>query len=129
MSWILYNEVKMKLKSNGAPREFSTGAIRDTQEGKSPMELLPLDLLERVAFHYGLGAEKYGTDNWRKGQPQSVVVGSIMRHLTKYRQGETDEDHLAAIIWNALSLLNVDEYMSDNPAVFDEFGRYPSRKE
>ncbi len=70
-------------------------------------------------------AAKYGKDNWRQGQPQSASLASLERHLLKYRQGMTDEDHLAAVVWNALSLLNVDEYMKDNPDICDEFGRYP----
>ncbi len=50
------------LKSNGDPRQFSTGAVRDSDEGKPPLELLPMDLLARVAFHYGLG----GGEIWKR---------------------------------------------------------------
>lgn len=107
------------MKSTGEKRTFTTGAVRDSGEGKPRMELLPYDLLMRVATWYAQGAEKYGDNNWRLGQPQSVVIGSMMRHLTKYMMGHRDEDHLSAIVWNALSLMNSDVYYQDNPDVCD----------
>lgn len=116
------------MKSSGTKREFVTGAVRDSGEGKPRMGLLPFDLLARVAILYGEGADKYGANNWRLGQPQSAVVDSLLRHLTKYLMGMEDEDHLAAVVWNALSLMNVDEYMRDNPDVFDAFGSQGGKK-
>ena len=120
-----YAKITAALKSTGEPRVFSTGAVRDASTTKPPMDLLPQDLLARVAFHYGLGAAKYGIDNWRKGQPQNEVLASLERHILAYRKGDTTEDHLAAVVWNALSLLNVDEYMKDNADVYNIFGQYP----
>lgn len=116
------------MNSSGEKRTFATGAVRDSAKGKPRMELLPYDLLERVAEWYALGAEKYKDNNWRKGQPQSAVIGSLMRHLSKYMRGMTDEDHLAAIVWNALSLMNADTYHKDNPAVCDIEGWFENGK-
>lgn len=111
------------MKDSGSKRVFATGAVRDSAEGKPRMELLPLDLLmKRLSPWYAEGAKKYKDNNWRKGQPQSAVLGSLLRHLTKWQMGMTDEDHLAAVVWNALSLLNADEYYKDNPAVCDIIG-------
>ena len=98
------------IKDSGSKTEFSSGALRDNAKDKPPMELLPYDLLERVAKWYGLGAEKYGANNWRKGQSIKHCVGSIMRHLTKYLKGHDDEDHLSAIIFNVFSIMNVETY-------------------
>jgi hypothetical protein len=114
-----YESGEGSMKSSGKIRQFSSGAVRDSAEGKSRMGLLPLDLLERVAVLYGEGANKYGDNNWRLGQPKSAVFDSMMRHITKYSMDMTDEDHLSAIIWNALSLMNVDMYYSDNPDLND----------
>lgn len=107
------------IKSSGKTSEFTSGSRRDSLDGKPRMELLPYDLLSRVAVWYGLGATKYGDNNWRMGQKQSHVLGSLMRHLDKYIRGESDEDHLSAVIWNALCLMNVDTYHSDNPSLSD----------
>lgn len=107
------------MNSSGEKREFPSGACRDSATDKARMELLPLDLLERVARWYGLGADKYGDNNWRKGQPQSAVLGSLLRHLTKWMMGDKTEDHLSAIVWNSLCLMNTDEYYLDNEMIAD----------
>lgn len=107
------------MKSSGSKRVFSSGSCRDSDEGKPKMELLPLDILMRVSQWYTLGSVKYGDNNWRKGQPQSVCVGSLLRHLTKYCMGMRDEDHLSAVVFNALSLMNVDMYFQDNKELYD----------
>jgi hypothetical protein len=66
----------------------------------------------RVSDWYTLGAKKYGDNNWRKGQPVSRCAGSLLRHLTKYFMGQTDEDHLSAVVFNALSIMNIDQYFN-----------------
>lgn len=107
------------MQSSGKVRQFPSGSVRDNADNKPRMELLPYDLLERVAVWYGLGADKYGDNNWRKGQPASAVIGSLMRHLSKIMKGDTSEDHYAALVWNALALMNVDQYYKDNPIIND----------
>jgi hypothetical protein len=74
---------------------------------------------KRLAPLYGAGAEKYGGHNWRRGQPQSACLASLQRHLTQYMMGATDEDHLSAVVFNALSMLNVDEHHKNNPYLYD----------
>ncbi len=98
------------LESSGETTDFSTGAKRDSTENKPPMHLLPFDLMIRVANLMGKGAKKYGANNWRKGQSVLHCIGSIIRHLTKYIIGDRKEDHMAAIIFNAFSIMNVEEY-------------------
>lgn len=110
-------------------RSFSTGAVRDTDEGKPRMGLLPLDLLKRVAKHYQIGAEKYKPDNWRKGQPKDATMDSLLRHLESYRIGETDEDHLSAVIWNAFSMMHVDEYLLREHPELDFGYLYPKKED
>lgn len=109
-------------------RNFSTGAVRDTAEGKPRMGLLPLDLLKRVAKYYQIGAEKYEPDNWRKGQPKDTTMDSLLRHLESYRRGETDEDHLSAVVWNALSMMHVDEYLLREHPELDFEYKYPKKE-
>ena len=116
------------MKSSGKKREFATGAVRDSAEGKARMELIPWELMMRVADWYALGAEKYGDNNWRRGQPQSACFGCALRHLIKWSLGWKDEDHLAAVIWNVLSLMNVETYYLDNPAVADMEGWFVDGK-
>ena len=107
------------MNSSGSKRVFVTGACRDNADDKPDMSLLPLDLLMRVSEWYTIGGKKYGNNNWRLGQPQSACVGSLLRHLTKYCMGDRSECHLSAIVFNALSMMNVDEYFKDNPDLYD----------
>lgn len=101
---------KFSIVDSGSQTTFSSGAVRDNPEGKPPMELLPMDLLARVSVHYGLGAKKYGANNWRRGQSVKHCIASVMRHLMKYQMGMEDEDHLSAIVFNVLSIMNVEVY-------------------
>ena len=108
------------MKTSGKTRQFPTGSQRDSSENKPRMELLPYDILmERIAPLYASGAAAYGDNDWRKGQPSSAVFGSLMRHLTKWQKGERDEDHLAAVVWNALALINNEMYHSENFLIND----------
>lgn len=100
-------------------RQFSTGAVRDTDQNKPAMETLPWDLMDRVAAHYDKGGAKYGYNNYRLGQPKSAVFGSLMRHARKYFMGDTSEDHLSAIIWNAFSLMHTDVYYPNDEELND----------
>ena len=98
-----------KVKDSGERQEFSTGARRDIQTGKGRFDLLPVHALMRLARHFENGAVKYGDDNWRKGIPLRRYLDSLIRHCFKFAGGLQDEDHLAAIIWNACCLLETQE--------------------
>ena len=91
-----------EIKDSGNRTEFHTGAVRDMQEGKGRMDLLPMSALIELSVHCEKGARKYGTHNINKGVPQSSLISSGMRHLVKYNRGDTDENHLAAAAWNIM---------------------------
>lgn len=97
------------VKDSGNRTEFSTGSVRDAQEGKGRYDLLPWIALRRLAIHYENGARKYGGNNWRKGIPFSSYINSAFRHFTKWIMGWEDEDHLAALLWNIAALLETEE--------------------
>lgn len=103
-----------EVKDSGARKEFTTGSLRDTEEGKGRYDLLPLYALHRLAVHFENGARKYGDDNWRKGQPYKRYFGSAMRHLVKWSIGYRDEDHLAAAAWNVMCLIETEYMVSQN---------------
>lgn len=85
---------------------FDSGSQRDTQVGKPRYDLIPPGPLKRLAELYARGAEKYDEHNWAKGQPTTRILASLYRHLEAYRLGLDDEDHLAAIAWNAFALMH-----------------------
>lgn len=94
------------VKDNGIREEFPTGSKRDTAKGKGRFDLIPAYPMFRLAKHYENGALKYGDWNWTKGQPISRYLASAERHLYCFKAGLNDEDHLSAIIWNIMSIID-----------------------
>lgn len=102
-----------ELQDSGDRREFKSGAVRDMAEGKGRCDLLPACALLRLSRHYEAGAKKYSDRNWEKGIPISVMMDSGIRHILKYMDGQTDEDHLAAAAWNILGAMWMEEKRPD----------------
>lgn len=94
---------------SGNRREFETGAVRDMPNGKGRMDLLPWAAIIEVSKHCEAGAQKYGEHNVDKGIPTNSLCDSAARHLAKYLDGQTDEDHLTAAAWNLLWALQMRE--------------------
>jgi len=98
-------------KDSGKREKFGSGAVRDTHEDKSRFDLIPPLALKRVADLYTRGAIKYDERNWEKGIPISRCYASLMRHVFQYGMGDIEEDHLAAVAWNALAIMHFEETM------------------
>ena len=101
------------IKDSGERTEFNTGAVRDMHEGKGDMLSLPMAALLRLSLLYEEGAKKYGRFNYLKGIPLSSFLDSAERHLAKYIAGWDDEDHLAAVAFNILGALQMEEENED----------------
>ena len=102
-----------KVKDSGKRQSFKTGSVRDISEGKGRYDLLPTRALRRLAEHYENGAKKYGDRNWEKGQPLARMLDSAMRHLFKALEGQTDEDHWVASIWNLMAIVEYQERIEE----------------
>ena len=87
---------------------YDTGAVRDTG-GKGRMDLLPMCALLRVSKHMEDALTHYPERNWEKGLPMHSMIDSAMRHLAKYMDGQTDEDHLSAAATNLLMAMWTEE--------------------
>ena len=98
MSYLTYD--------SGEREQFGSGAQRDTQVNKPRYDLIPAAPLKRLAELMARGAVKYGDNNWTKGMPASRFMASLMRHVEAYRLGERDEDHLAAVVFNAFAIMH-----------------------
>lgn len=108
-------------KDSGNRELMDTGSQRDTQEGKPRYDLIPVTSLRRLADLYARGAEKYDDFNWAKGQPFSRVYASMFRHLIAFAEGDTEEDHLAAVAWNAFAIMH---YQETGREELDDMGVY-----
>jgi dATP/dGTP diphosphohydrolase len=90
-------------KDSGVREEYASGMVRDTQNGKPRYNLIDRPFLKRWAELMTRGAEKYGTDNWRNASSQEELdrfQESALRHMMQWLDGETDEDHAAAVAFN-----------------------------
>jgi hypothetical protein len=81
--------------------EFSTGAVRENDEGKGFFSFIPPNALRSLARRFEDGAKKYSDHNWQNGMPLSRYYDAIMRHSLAALEGQSDEDHLGAVMWNA----------------------------
>jgi hypothetical protein len=113
-----------KVKDSGKRENFKTGSVRDTREGKGRYDLLPPRCIARLAKHYENGAKKYGDRNWEKGQPSSRYLDSMLRHAFEYADGQRDEDHITAVIWNAMGIVFNEEYKPE----LDDLTKYSQER-
>jgi len=114
------------MKDSGSRQEFETGAVRDTAEGKPRPDLISPYANLREGRWLQKGAEKYDERNWEKGIPISRCIASLERHLLAYKQGLTDEDHMAAIRCNAGFILHFEELIDRGiiPPELDDMPHY-----
>lgn len=100
-------------KDSGKREEFTSGMVRDTQEGKANFALTyDGPLLERWAALLTRGAVKYAKRNWMKASGQAELERfkeSAARHFAQWMRGDMEEDHAAAIAFN----VNGAEYVKD----------------
>lgn len=98
-------------------RKFSTGAIRDNDEGKVDfIETISWTALNRYAQYMTGKKKKYGEGNFKKGITIKSYEESLVRHLHKYLtnkyehgNNEKEEDHLSAIVFNTLGIMHEEE--------------------
>lgn len=63
------------------------------------------EMMLEVSVHYMEGAKKYKPYNWMLGIPVSSYISSGVRHFLKHIDGQTDERHDRAFVWNMLGAI------------------------
>jgi hypothetical protein len=86
-------------------------------------DLIPTDALRQVAEHYGVGATKYASHQYRKGYEWSKSYAALQRHANQWWGGEdfdeeTGSNHMAAVAWHALTLLT---FQDEHPGFDDRY--------
>lgn len=74
------------------------------------------EMMLEVSVHYMKGAKKYNPYNWMLGIPVSSYISSGVRHFLKRCDGNTDERHDLAFIWNLLGAVWT---MENKPEMID----------
>lgn len=89
---------------SGNREEFSSGMVRDVDNGKPDYTFtLQGPMLRRWAELLQRGADKYTRDNWMKAAGDAELQRfrqSALRHMIQWLQGDTNEDHAAAVFFN-----------------------------
>lgn len=118
-------------KSSGKTQEFKTGAHRDKQVGKGRYDLIPASSLRRLAGIYERGAELYGERNWEKGMPLTRYLDSAIRHIFQCLEGNEEEDHAAAAVWNMFGFMHTKELIEKGglPGNLDNIPKYNIEEE
>ena len=97
------------VKDSGQRMEFSSGSLRDTAEGKLKWSrILFGPMAKRWAWHLTKAEAKYPDP--RPGIPNFTLIESeeeyhryresALRHFMQWWEGDTDEDHAAAVFFN-----------------------------
>jgi hypothetical protein len=104
------------VKDSGERMQFTSGMVRDLTEGKVDYSLaIDGPMFRRFAVHMTKGAAKYSKRNWMKAAGQAELdrfKESAFRHFMQWYQGDTDEDHGAAVYFN----INGAEYVKEKLA-------------
>jgi hypothetical protein len=105
----MMNNQPFETKDSGKRQDFETGARRDVQDDKPRYDLVSIIALKRIAELLGRGAAKYGDRNWEKGIPLDRYYASMFRHMIQWAEGDTSEDHLAAVCFNAMGIMHTEQ--------------------
>lgn len=74
--------------------------------------MIDLSCMTDCARVLEFGTQKYGRDNWKKGMDVSIILDSLLRHVSALQSGvlideESSLSHIGHIQCNALFLGNV----------------------
>ena len=95
------------VSGQGEMEKTEFGALRESNKGRGRFDLMPYEALEALAKWYEAGAEKYDERNWESGISVKDCINRMCRHAGKVASGWTDEDHLAAVMWNAAAAITM----------------------
>lgn len=114
------------MHDSGSRDTFNTGCVRDNGETKPRPDLISPFAKLRLGDWLRKGLEKYDERNWEKGMPISRCLEAIDRHYCKYQMGRTDEDHMAAVMCNAMFIMHYEEMIKIGslPASLDNRPNY-----
>ena len=132
-----------KMESSGEERIFSTGAVRDSAAKKPTLQYISPYALMRLGEWLRFACQDrkpkpYPPRNWEKGMLFSECIGSLERHVQQFKMGLENEDHLAAILFNAMALCHyeneigagrMDSKIDDMPRYEQQEQEYPTVSE
>ena len=102
---------KHQLEDSGERKTYESGGQKDPGSADlyGRFDLIPPEALERLALVYARGAKKYEARNWERGIPQDACIDAALRHINRWRKGESTEDHLAAAAFWLFAIMFFEE--------------------
>lgn len=108
---------QFQIKDSGERKEFAGGMVRDLADGKINWSLVADGpMLKRFAIHLTNGAKKYNARNWMLASGQEEYERfreSAFRHFMQWYNGDTDEDHAMAVVFNINGALYCQEKLGE----------------
>ena len=97
-----------------------TGSLR-YNKGKPQIHQVPSCAIKGMAEVLMYGENKYGKDNWRKGNKFSVPYDSAMRHLMEFwEEGDNDDESKMHHLKHALTNIAMVLYYYENYPEMDD---------
>lgn len=89
-------------KDSWKRKEMANGFVRDDDWTKLRFDLIPLDMLERLAWLYTRWAVKYWDENWTKATGKDIesFKRSARRHFISWMENDYEEDHWCWVVFN-----------------------------
>ncbi len=116
---------KFEVKDSGQRQQFESGMQRDVTDDKVRFDLVfDGPMLARYAAHLTKGAEKYEPRTWMKANSAEEMDRfrqSAIRHFMQWANGEVDEDHAAAVMFNINGYEYVKNHLGSKP--YDDYRR------
>jgi len=106
------NMPNFKLINEHNIKTAKSGFKKDQGNHKLRYDLIPHELLTRLAEVYTKGAEKYPEENWRLATKQDSYSfkKAAWRHFIQWIRGDKDEDHALQLVWNIFSWVWINDY-------------------
>lgn len=103
------------LPDSGSRVDFGEGAaVREGADEKPSIGGISPFMLERLGMLLTRANLKYGDyRNWEEGMPFSRYIDGLGRHYAAFLRRDESEDHLAAIVWNAMCMIHHQELGED----------------
>lgn len=107
-------------------RTFSTGSVRDSNDGKGWHAHISPFAIDLLAKHTQNGGKKYGPRNWERGQKLGSILECAIRHANNELMGLDNEDHAVAAFWNWMAYIHTREMirLGKLPADLDDLPHY-----
>lgn len=112
------------LKNTEEIETFPTGSKRNSRKGKGRFDLLPWEAIKQWALLMESGAESHGERNWQMGQDTYRYFDSAVRHLYNWIEGEREENHLSAALFNIGAIIWTEKQIKEGklPKELDSTG-------